>query len=135
MNLRERANALGINPDDPRYSTGSTFSAGDTWCSWCHYHAVRNPRVRCDCQQAEAAIIRNNGGEAHACFRCHEPTPEPGSICGECRASEAAKSKDDRRYRRRLSSALYADDAHGCVERVHPTELKILNPEPEPEGF
>lgn len=135
MNLRDRAKALGINPDDRSYSGGGTFGPGDKPCGWCHLHAVRNPRLRCDCQQAEAAIVRNNGGEAFACSRCHEPTPKPGSICTDCQATDAAQAKKERRRPRRFSSAAYRDDGYGCVERVHPTELLLNRLDRGSDGF
>lgn len=124
MNLLERAKALGINPDDRSYSSGSTFGIGDKWCPWCHKHAVRNARLLCDCQQAEAAMMREAGEEVYACFRCHEPHGKPGSLCASCSATDA-EAKEMRRYRRVLIKAMYVDDGHGCVERVHPTELLI----------
>lgn len=136
MNLEDRAKAVGINPDDHRYKadphfTGFTF--GDEWCPWCHRHGTTRPRLRCDVQQAEYALM--DAETTAKCYRCHEPfTGKQFTLCGECAARDAYEAKKERRWRFNRSTAVYRPDGHGCVERVHPTELKLLSGDRGEEG-
>ncbi len=113
---RERAISLGINPDDPCYEH-SELDSSSQWCSWCRRHKVNRPRLLCDCQQAEAAIMRERGESAFPCMRCSEPFHKQGLCCDDCEARYYSEKAKPRRGGRR-SSALYQDDGHGCVERV-----------------
>lgn len=130
---RERAEALGIDPDDPKYHPlgGHYFKAGDTLCPWCLRHPVRLPRLHCDVAQAEAQE------DEVGCVWCGEPAPMETRRCERCAARE---KRDAEAARRRYSGpprsrAIYRDDGHGCVERVHPTELMIERLEKTgPEG-
>jgi hypothetical protein len=136
VNIRDRAHALGIDPDDPRYRTeSSTFGVGEEWCPWCLRHGTTRPRLRCDVQQAEYALM--DAETAAKCYHCHEPfTGEKHTLCPECQARDAYEAKKERKRRRfTRSNAVYRDDGHGCVERIHPTELKLLAGDRGEEGW
>lgn len=131
MTLRERALAVGIDPDDPKYERDPDFTGftiGDVWCPWCSNHGQNRPRVKCDVQQAEYALM--DPATRAKCFRCFEPFTLTATrlLCPRCAAVDAAEAVIGRRSL--VSNALRADDGCGCVERVHPVERDIY-----PERF
>jgi hypothetical protein len=113
MTIRDRAAAVGIDPDDPRYDW---HQPGGKWCDWCHNHGTQSPRLLCDVQQAEYALM--DAETTSKCFRCHEPFAGKDTLCGECRARDAVAAKKERRRKHVRSTAIRMDDGRGCVESV-----------------
>jgi hypothetical protein len=126
VNTRERAEAVGIDPDDPRYDNAGEFGMGDTWCPWCHAHGTTRPRPMCDIQQAEADQMREAGLSVAKCSRCRDPyegeTPA-GRLCPTCQSRDDAAASRPYRGPRFRSRAQYVDDGHGCVERATFAEI------------
>ena len=126
MTTRERAVALGIDPDDPKYERDphfAGFAIGETWCPWCSKHGQARPRVKCDVQQAEYALM--DPASRARCFRCFEPFTRTGTrlICPRCEAVDAAEATIGRGSQE--SNALRTDDGCGCVERVSLAERDL----------
>jgi hypothetical protein len=123
VTLRDRAAAVGIDPDDPRYDNAGEFGMGDEWCPWCLRHGTTRPRLRCDVQQAEYALM--DAETTAKCYRCHEPfTGKQFTLCGECEAQDAMAAKKERQ-RTPMRTGFHRPDGHGCVERVHPVEAAV----------
>ena len=124
MTLRERAIAVGIDPDDPIYHDphpDEGWRMGeDRICSWCYRHKERNPRLRCD-------VIRAESPEAtQACAYCQEVADsDRPRLCQKCADREEANRRRWQSRWKRGSRAVRRDDGCGDVERVHPTELAI----------
>lgn len=122
MTTRERAIAHGIDPDDPKYLDDSPYNtAGVELCRWCVKHTVDQPRLLCDVQQADFALLEP--ATRQKCRRCKEPYTESRPICPACEQREAASRKDNERRERgrpgrRGSGSVYVDDGFGCVERA-----------------
>ena len=113
MKIRDRAKAVGLDPDDPRYQERSKIDG--KLCHWCLLHDTARPRLRCDTQQAEFALMEQ---PASKCFRCHEPFNANEPLCPACRTKDADGVKAERRRKRTVIKGIYVDDSHGCVERA-----------------
>lgn len=128
---RSRAEALGLDPEDPRYiNQDASFGIGEERCPWCRAHGTARPRLLCDIQQAEYALM--DARTAAKCYRCHEPfTGIKHTLCGVC---EARDKKEAKRYQRHgntfQSRSLRLADGHGCVEAVSFAERDLY-----PEWF
>jgi hypothetical protein len=124
MNTRDRALALGIDPDDPRYD--ERHNRDGQVCDWCHRHDTARPRLICDVQRAEGEALAAEGKPHEPCSICREPRNQTrGTLCPECQARSAYAAKQERRRKAR-SRSMYLDDGLGCVERLHPTEAALL---------
>lgn len=121
--LARRAEAIGIDPADPKYDTEYGGYTGGPLCPWCLRHQADHPRLRCDVLVAE-----NPGG--HGCSLCLELADDPdmNRRCRRCADRERAEAAAARRGRRRFTTGdrkIYVPDGHGCVERLHPTEAAL----------
>jgi hypothetical protein len=122
MTWDDRARAIGIDPDDPKYNDRHPSWSGIA-CDWCHRHPETHHRLACDVQRAEGEALAAEGKPHEPCFMCREPRCETrGTICEECRI----RTTDSRRRRRPNWQAVRADDTLGDCERIHPTELALM---------
>ena len=132
MTSREEAISLGIDPDDPKYFLdphAAGWRPDDEMCPFCVRHAVRLPRLSCDIEQAKAQKLRDEGKEAACCPFClkaHEGSYR--STCADCQARHDAEHRREMGRQKRRRS-VYRDDGCGCVERIHPTELAVIERE------
>ena len=121
----------GINPHDEKY-----HRPPQTWpdynqplCRWCYGHRMDRPRFYCDLQLAKAERIYAEGNSVGECCRCHAamPSEKPeGKVWA--RTQEVCRHCDHPPPTRHKPEIIggYRADGHGCVEKVHPTELALM---------
>lgn len=105
-------------------------------CDACHnhLHSRRMTRPLCLLELARREEMRALGIESRACLHCRQFSPVlRGAICPACR--RRSEQVETRRSRRRSPSHVRVDDGHGCVERVHPTELLISSTDRGQDGL